>query len=552
VVGIVGGTGAILFRHLISFVKNFFFNILLPVISYEIYGFNMGLILLPAIGGLIVGPIIFKYAKETKGHGVPEVIEAVHLRGGVIRPRVAFVKILVSSITIGSGGSAGREGPIVQIGSTIGSFLGKFFLKTKKNIRLMVACGAAAGISATFNAPLGGTIFAIEIISTHSGLISAIPILLSAIVGDVVMAKFSGLGPVFEVPSYTFTTLNEIPFFITAGMALGIVAILWSRTFYKIEGFFEQLKLPGKFKLVIGGFLVGVIGMFLFGYGIMGVGYEGINLAMLGKLSIGMLIILGLAKIVATSLTIGSGGSGGIFAPSLFIGSMFGTAFGLFANSLFPNIVTQPLAYSLIGMGAVFAGACRAPITTLIMIPEMTNNYQLLIPMMIVVTLSYIISSLGTKDSMYLLKLIKRGVKIHKKENILEDVLVKDVMRTNVVTVNPAMSAASVADLMLQEKHPAFPVVTNTKNNEKKYLGFIRIYEFKHIKTLKRKGQQVMDFMSKEYPCVSPEDSVYHALNVMTRHNYGRIPVVVKKGKSKYLAGIISKTDVIRAYEMLI
>ncbi len=546
-IGIIGGLGAILFRIMIKFNKNFFFNIILPRISFYVGDYNLGVILLPALGGLIVGPLIYKFAREAKGHGVPEVIEAVHMKGGVIRPVVAFIKIIVSSITIGSGGSAGREGPIAQIGAVFGSIFGQLLFKTKKYVRLMVSCGVAAGISATFNAPLGGALFAMEIIATDVGLTSAIPILLSAVIGDVVTGGLMGFDTLFLSPNYIFSNVAEVPIFFIVGIIFGILSHVWSKIFYKIEYFFDSLKFPEQYKPVLGGLIVGIMGMFFLNYGIMGVGYEDIVSTITGKFGLQLLLVLGVLKIFSTSFTIGSGASGGIFAPSLYIGSMFGAASGLITQHYFPGVVEQPYAFALIGMGALFSGACRAPVTALVMIPEMTGNHQLIIPMIIVSTLSYFVASIFSKNSMYLVKLENKGIKIKNKENVLEDIKVKEIMTKHLDYVHPNTKVSEILDLMMKMKHPGFPVVYHSK----KFLGFITIYRLKGIRKKQRDKMLVKKIAYKEYPYVSPEDSVYHALNIMIRHNYGRIPVLVKKNRSYYIKGVISKTDVIRAYGML-
>ncbi|MCD6495721.1 MAG: chloride channel protein [Candidatus Aenigmarchaeota archaeon] len=546
-IGIVGGLGAVVFRWMIKFNKTLFFDIILPHISFYIGDYNIGVIVLPVLGGLIVGPLIYRFAREAKGHGVPEVIEAVHLKGGIMRPVVAVVKIIVSSVTIGSGGSAGREGPIAQIGAVFGSAVGRFFCKAKKNVRLMVSCGVAAGISATFNAPLGGAVFAMEIISIDVGLVSAVPILVSAVVGDVVMMAFMDSAPVFASTPYVFKSASEIPVFVVFGLVFGVLSAVWSRTFYKIERTFNGMNFPEQFKPVIGGLLIGLLGVFFLKYGIMGLGYEEINMALLGKLSIEVLIVLGAVKIIATSLTIGSGASGGIFAPSLYIGSMFGAACGLLAQHFMPGIITQPFAFALIGMGALFAGAFRAPMTALIMIPEMTSNYYLIIPMMIVSALSYYVASALTKNSMYLIKLENKGVKVARRESVLEDVMVEDVMTRDIFYVHPDTSVSDVLEMVMKKRHPGFPVV----GRNKRFYGFVKVYDLRGVERNQRKDMKVKNIVKPDYPHVFPDDTVYHALNVMIRHNLGRIPVITEKKGKLHIAGIISKTDVIKAYEDL-
>ncbi|PIO06871.1 hypothetical protein COT47_02385 [Candidatus Woesearchaeota archaeon CG08_land_8_20_14_0_20_43_7] len=551
VIGLLGGLGAVVFRELIAILGRFFFDVLLPAVSYNIYGYNAGIILIPVAGALIVGPLVHFFARETKGHGVPEIIEAQRCKGGFIRTRVAFVKVIVSSLTIASGGSAGREGPIAQIGASIGSLLGRFYFKTKKYTRLCVSCGVAAGISATFNAPLGGVLFAMEVTSVQHNFITSIPLLIASVIGNVVTSVFFGFSPAFTAPHYSFTSLSEIPFYIICGIMFGLLAMFWSKTFYGIEDIFEKLRFPPYLKPALGAFFVGIIGMFTFGHGIMGVGYEEINAALAGKIPILILILLGLLKMIATSSTLGSGSSGGIFAPSLYIGAMFGAAFGLFSHNLFPEVITQPAAFAFIGMGALFAGACRTPVTTIIMIPELTNNYNFFIPMIITASLSYIVASLLMDNSMYLEKLRRRGEQICMKENPLEEIDIREVMSKDPITVSPDLHDSQLITVMLRHRHPGFPVVE--KNGE--YVGYVKIYHLKDIKKRLLAKISISDVVEREYPTVTPEDNVYHALNLMTHHRVGRLPVIEEYGekdkegkKKRRLVGVISKTDVIKAY----
>ena len=272
IIGVVGGLGAIIFRKMIEFFHYIFFDLLLPRVTFMVGGYNLGIILLPAIGGLIVGPIINRVAPETKGHGVPEVLEAVTMKGGIIRARVAAVKILVSSLTIGSGGSVGREGPIAQIGSSFGSFIGQKFHLEESYTKLLVVCGLSSGISGTFMAPLGGAIFGIEIIYNGVAPYDVIPVLLSSVVGMFVTAEVFGMAPAFTLPTYRFSNPIELIYFIPFGLLFGLLSILWTRGLYRFEDFFDELKIPDWVKPGIGGLLTGFLGMFFLEYGILGTG----------------------------------------------------------------------------------------------------------------------------------------------------------------------------------------------------------------------------------------------------------------------------------------
>ena len=267
-VGIAGGIGAIIFRNMILLNRIIFFNKILPLVTVEFLGINLGYILLPMLGGLIVGPLIMRLAPETKGHGVPEVMEAVALKGGRIRKRVAFLKILVSSVTIGSGGSAGREGPIAQIGASIGSLIGDVFKLSDEETRLLVVCGLSAGIAGTFNAPLGGALFGMEILYRGVELFNAVPVILAAVIGAAITTAYYGSQPSFKVPpTLTFKNPAELFWYFVLGVFFGLLSVGWVKFFYFIEELFEKMRFPRDFKMALGGMLTGFLGMFFPFYG---------------------------------------------------------------------------------------------------------------------------------------------------------------------------------------------------------------------------------------------------------------------------------------------
>ncbi len=550
IIGLLGGLGAVVFRQAILFFSQLLFETLLPAITITVSGLNISIILIPALGGLIVGPLIYFFAREARGHGVPEIIEAMLVRGGKIRPVVALVKIVASALTIGSGGSAGREGPIAQIGGVIGSITGsKIFKKKKQDVRICVMCGVAAGISGTFNAPLGGAIFAMEIVGGgFSAVGSPIPILIAAALGNVVTGVIFGFSPAFAAPQYSFDP-KEILFFALLGLLFGLLSYLWHSGFYFIEDLFEGIGIHEAFLPVVGGLFTGLLGMFFFGHDILGSNYGTMTRAMGGSLAIYMLIILGIVKMIATASSIGSGGSGGAFAPTLYVGTMFGVAFGLIAKGFFPEAVLQPTVFGLIGMGALFAGVMRAPVTALILIPEMTDNYHLLIPLAIASALSYAVATQLRSESFYLTKIIRKGIEIPHHANPLEDILVSEVMETHVVTVHPDTKVSKVLDMMFESRHPGYPAV----NNKGMYVGYVSIYDLKTIHPERRPKTAIKLIVQEDYPTLKPEDNVYHAVNMMTHHNVGRLPVVVHdEDDHPVLKGIISKTDVVRAYKKIV
>ena len=544
--GVAGGLGAIVFRAMIEFNRWIFFQLLLPFISLRLYNFNLGLILLPAIGGLIVGPLVMLIAPETKGHGVPEVMEAVTLRGGKIRKRVAFLKILVSSVTIGSGGSAGREGPIAQIGASIGSLLGDLFKLDREERKLLVVCGLSAGIAGTFNAPLGGALFGMEVLYRRVGVLNAVPVVFASVIGTAVASAYLGTAPAFAAGNLTFKNPAELIFYLVFGLVFGLISVAWVKLFYAVEDFFDELEVPDKYKPAIGGAVAGLLGMLFPLYGIMGVGYEGVNQALAGKLTLTLLLILGLLKMIATAFTVGSGGSGGIFAPSLYIGAMLGGAMGLIFHQFFPDMISQPFTYSLAGMAALFAGAAQAPLNVIVMIPEMSDDYSLIPPLMVSSITSFIIARLFLRgSSIYTLKLERRGVKIRVgRALVLETVKVSEVMSRRVITVNANMSLAEIEELMEETCYHGFPVVEDGR-----LIGMITFRDIARISPKQRRKLRVKDIIKRKPIVAYPDESVQSALEKMYEEDVGRLPVV-RRDDQEHVIGIITKSDVLKAYKI--
>jgi CIC family chloride channel protein len=541
IIGIAAGLGAVAFRWLISLFQKLFFDGGATVLAFLGHYY---VILLPAAGGIIVGLLIyFSGAKETKGHGVPEVMEAVALRGGRIRSRVAAVKIFASSICIGSGGSAGREGPIVQIGSTIGSTLGQRLNLSAEWIKTLVACGAAGGISATFNAPIAGILFAHEVIlgrifTRHFGFV-----VIASVIADVIAHAFLGNLQSFSVPSYTLQTNWELVFYFVLGIGCALIAVIFIRLLYKLEDIFGAVRIPEYVKPALGGIAVGLIG--LYNPYLFGVGYDGVEQALLGKIGlIALAALLGL-KILATSFTLGSGGSGGVFAPSLFMGAMFGGVFGKVANSLMPGLVAPEGAFALVGMAAVFSAAARAPITAIIIVFEMTRDYAIILPLMMAVVVSTFIAQRLSPESIYTLKLVRRGVDVHPQEevDVLEKVTVADVMTRNFPTVRPETTLAEIANLFAKSGHHGFPVVDKAGNLK----GVVTVADIEAKITSTNQNLTAADIATTNLITAYPDESLHDVLHKLGDSEVGRIPVVDRKEPSR-LIGVLRRHDIVRAY----
>lgn len=376
-------------------------------------------VLAPVVAGLVYGPLVQRFAREARGHGVPEVMYAVARRGGRIAPQVAVVKAVASALCIGGGGSVGREGPIVQIGSALGSTIGRTIRVTEPRLRVLVACGAAGGIAATFNAPLAGVFFAMELILRDFTAAAFGMVVASSVTASVIGRAALGNSPFLVLPPFTVSHLVQYPLFAALGLLAGLVGVVFSRVLYKIEdgcdAAWRRTRGPEWARPAVGGLALG--GLLLVLPQMYGVGYPVLGAGIAGRYGIALLLLLMFGKVVATSLTIGIGGSGGVFAPSLFIGAMLGSAYGQLIHQLLPGLAGPAGAYGLIGMGAVFAGAARAPITGVVIMFELTGEYSIILPLMAAIILATGLSHLLSHDTIYTRKLLRRGVDIDQPEN---------------------------------------------------------------------------------------------------------------------------------------
>lgn len=405
VVGAITGLGAVAFIEFISLCQRLFFDGGARAFS-GLSGWYV--VLLPILGGLVVGPLIHFLAPEARGHGVPEVMTAMETRGGRIRPVVILVKIVASALTIGSGGSVGREGPIIQIGAAVGSSLGQLLKINRRRLLALVGAGAAGGIAATFNAPIAGVMFTLEVLVGEFGVASVSSMVFASVSASVVSRLLLGDYPAFHVPPYTLVSNWELPMYLGLGVAAAFVALLFVRTLYFSEDVFDKWKIPGWAKPPMAGVAIGLIGYFL--PQVFGTGFAAMDSVLRGELGFWLLVALIFARIAATSLTLGSGFSGGVFAPALFIGAMLGGSYGRIMHSLFPAITSTSGAYATVGMAAVFAGAARAPVTAIVILFEMTLDYKIMLPLMFATVVSTLLAAHFEPESIYTLKLVRRGI----------------------------------------------------------------------------------------------------------------------------------------------
>jgi len=576
VIGVSTGLAAVVFIRLIAFIQTFFYGggeKILPELG------RLWLILIPVIGGLLVGPIIVKFAPEAKGHGVPEVMQALILRGGRIRPRVAIAKIITSALCIGTGGSAGREGPIVQVGSALGSSIGQWLHLSDARIKNLVACGAAAGIAATFNAPIAGVVFAIEVLLSEIQVTVFGNVVVSAVAASIVSQIFLGARPAFEIPGYVMQSPWEILLYVILGLLAALVGILFIRMLYYTEEVFDRLAIPEWLKPATGALLLGILA-FCYPYvgtisyispndmtlglpisenypHIFGSGFLFLEEVLQGRAPFFLLFLLIFLKPLATSFTLGSGNSGGVFAPSLFTGAMLGGSFGYLAMHLFPNLNIEIGAYALVGMAAVFSAAARAPLTSMLIVFEMSNDYRLILPLMAAGMVASTFAQWLHSDSIYSLKLTKRGIRFEQGRDldIMQTVQVEEVMNKAPVTVQQEQS---VADLFaaFQETHlGGFPVMAN----ETELYGMVTMQDMErtiqemertlHRKEVNLKDLKVWDVATPDPVTVFPDEPIWSAIRKMAPRDLARLPVI-SRNNPKQLVGVISRSNIVRAYNV--
>ncbi|MFZ5518269.1 MAG: chloride channel protein [Candidatus Zhuqueibacterota bacterium] len=501
---------------------------------------------MPVLGGAIVGPIIHFFAREAKGHGVPEVMQAIALKNGVIRPRVAIIKSFVSAITISTGGSVGQEGPIIQVGSALGSTIGQWLKVSPDRLKILVGCGAAAGIAATFNAPIAGAFFALEIIIGNFALLNFSPIIISSVMATVISRAFFGNYPIFTIPHYSLVSSYEIPLYMVLGFIAGFVGLAFTKSVYASERFFHRLTMPDYLKTPFGSIFLGIIIVFM--PNVFGGGYETIELALKGEIIWYTLFILIFVKLLATSITLGSGGSGGVFAPSLFVGAVTGGAFGYLVNYLFPNVTASSGAYAMVGMGAVVAGTTHAPITSILMLFEITNDYKIILPVMISCTISTILARKLNEDSIYTLKLKLRGITLNqgREEIIMKSFCVGDLMKSNPPTIDECAQLKKIIKVFMTSQEPYYYVVK--ENGE--LVGSLSTHLVKNVLSPDENLNRLIiarDLLIPVESYVMSSTTLADCMDQFERVESEHLPVV-ESNEVRKLIGSISKKDIIKLY----
>jgi CIC family chloride channel protein len=562
-VGVVAGLGAAGFYWVLTWFKELALGFVegyyppaagseLITHSPQLPVYWWAVLLVPTLGGLACGFLVYSLAPEAEGHGTDAMVRAFHSLGGRIRGRVPIVKTVASILTIGTGGSAGREGPIAQIGAGFGSFLATRLKMSDRDRRMLILAGAAGGVGAIFQAPLGGALFAVEVLyaSTAIEFSAIVPCVVASVVAYSVFSSIFGTGLAFNVPqTAAFQGPTELPFYLVFAVVCALVGFLYVWCFYGLrDHFFRRIPIPNHFKPAIGGLMLGIVAL-AFPH-VMAGGYGWIQEAINSHLSLRLMLCLVLAKIVATTFTISSGGSGGVFAPSLFIGAMLGGAYGSICCQFFPNLAPQPEAFVLVGMGGFFAGVAKVPLTALIMVSEMSGSYDLLVPLMLVNVIN--VAILSSRWSLYeeqVASLIDSPAHLGDYVvDVLEGMSVREIYRPDrpPVMIPEDTPLPDVLRIVAASSDSHFPVV----DREGLLSGIFSLHDIRSVLVGNGAGKLVLaaDLATTSIPALTPDDNLHTALRLYTQKQVDEIPIVEAE-KSRRVVCMLRRGEVIAAYD---
>ncbi len=574
IVGVVSGLGAILFQTLLEIFKEY------AIVHWmglnpggpggEIPSFRLSqgifnpflIVLIPALGGLLAGIIIFRFAPEAEGHGTDEAIKAFHHKRGIIRPSIPIVKLIASIITIGSGGSGGREGPIAQIGAGFGSFLSLRLGLDVRTRRWLLAAGMGAGIGSIFRAPLAGAIFAAEVLYSSAEVEAEVllPATVSSIIAYSVYSFRYGWDHIFtNVGQHGFSNpLELVPYSIEA-LALALAALLFVKSFYGVKKLFSNWGIPRFLKPAIGGAITGLIGLLLieltqdyqYVISVMGGGYgilQEIFQNGITHISLAILLLVAIGKIATTSFSIGSGGSAGVFGPSMVIGGTIGAATGYVMQLIFPGLTLYPSTFAIVGMAGFFAAAANTPLSTIIMVSELTGNYELLLPSMWVCSISYMVAR---KWSIYKgqvpSKVYSQAHYGEYAHDIFETTFVEEAYKTgrSVVALSTDVKSEEIIKLMTEKRQRIFPVV----DEERQIIGSFTTTD---ITRMLLGGEEstttAKDLMQPVLLEIGPGESIRKAQQIMMENQVEELLVVDDHMQPAKILGVITAADIIRAY----
>lgn len=545
IIGALAGLGSVAFILLIRFFEKLFFGEIFPALGSSPYL----VFLLPLLGGLLIGPLIQRFPTEAKGDGVPSAMETIALHGGVIRPRTVGLRTITAAVTIGSGGSVGREAPIAQIGAAIGSVVGQFLKVSATRMRIFVACGAAGGIAAVFNAPIGGVFFSLEVLLGDFAAATFAPIVVASVIATAVSRLLLGNVLIFQVPPYILSGFQDLVISGVLGTFCGVAAIFFMRALESAEKKFSSSPIPLWARAAVGGGMAGVIAIFF--PHVLGTDATTLDAAFEGTFPWFLLLLIGYLKILATSFSLGSGGSGGVLGPAIFIGGILGAFVGTVANAWFPGQVGFIGGYALIGMAAFLAPVIGGPITSILILFEMSGNYAIILPLLVAVVNAMLVAHQFSRHSLYTHKLHEKGIDLvaGREESILKQVRVLDVMREKFHSVPPSESFGSLATFFFSSKIDYLYLVGERGD----LAGVVSLTDLRPY--LKEESLWPLvcaqDVATLNPVAVMPSESLLDALNKFAYRNVAQLPVVSDPHTRK-LIGVVRRSDLLEGYQKVV
>ncbi len=547
IIGVLGGLGSFIFREAIEFVQSIIFHGGSTLLNIAEEGSTRLLLpILPIVGGILLIPIIY-FFPNSKGYRLPYFLEKVNLRGGYLKRREIASTLLATAITIGSGGSSGREGPVAKIGGTIGSAFANIFSLSAAQTKNLIACGVAAGIGAAFNAPIAGVFFTLEVVllnNFEAGSFTSIVIASGA--GTLASRALAGNSPEFvNIPHYAVHNNLDYLLYAILGVLVGLFAVFFIKFFYKATDIIKSIKIHPLIKPAVGMGLVGVIGIKY--PEVLSNGHESMEMILNNQLIGPGLIIIVFLKMLATSLTLGSGGSGGVFAPSMFIGAALGGAFGWLVNILFPEITAPAGLYALVGMAGFLAAVTHAPMTAIFLLFELTGEYSIIIPIMFTCVIGTALARKFEKETIDTYCLAQNGINLHagKEVNLLKTIKVKESMTKKPETIPENMTLKNIFKYLSKSRHLSFPMVDESGL----LTGILSIQDFREIAYEKDLEDIIIakDIATLDVITVTTADNLNTALMKIGDRNIDQLPVVSSKNPRK-LVGILSRRDILSSY----
>ncbi len=549
-IGLMTGVSIIVFRTVVEGMEAFFLKGGRALLGINQGGWHLLLLpLIPMVGMVLLIPLSLLFPGEVNGYGFTKFLRKVNLEGGYIKARAILLKLISTALTIGTGNSAGVEGPIAAIGGAIGSHVGQFSKVSGARMKVYIAAGSAGGIAGIFNAPLAGIFFASEIVLLGTFEISSFSVLvIASAISTVVTRAWYGENPIFSIPAYHMVNpFVELPIYTIMALVTGLIAVFHIRFFYFIRDKYQALPIHPQLKPLTGAFIIGCIGM---AYPqIMGSGYQFIESVSNSHGTLFLLVALIFLKIIATAITLGSGGSGGVFAPALFIGAMIGGAFGHLANMLFPTMTADPGAYATVGIGTFLAASTHAPMTAIFLLFEMTGNYMIIVPIMLTSIISTIVAKKFNEDSIDTVDFTREGIDIHegRETAIMKSIKVGKAITEEVDFISEKANINQLLEIFSMAKGGFyFPVVDDSG----KMTGIVSMQDVKNI--LHKSEEERVCYLvggicSRDVIMLTPDDTLFTAMQLFDIKGIEEIPVV-EDLNNKWVVGMLKRRDVLAAY----